>query len=636
MLRVGPPMAHLSPEQLSTHVKSSSRPLGRRLRLAALALLLLASAASLTACIPVKPIVLVFGDSLTHESVDYIKFLTGNEYDVRVTAKGGTALCDYGDSIVNDARNLRPKLVVLAFSGNALTPCMSGYNTHSQIAQKYESDANWVAGNLSGIGVPIAFVTPPPGLRRASGVNATSTTDGLSDALAVTGVDTGLGIAAAPSTELSVMRSVGEIPSGLYSSKSELDGIYRRVSGQWRARNAQVGIIDGFTPFASPTGTWTKVQPCAPWEAANVLCRNGLIDVRAADLGHFCPGTVTSGDLTPICSTYSPGAFRWGGAIADYVRFIDQQTFGALDSVSSGIRSVSVSGWAIDPSNDVTATQVHVYVGSTGYAVIASNPRADVGMVYPVAGPNHGFSATFNAPPGSHNVCVYAINVSGTGSNVGLGCRVVQVGGGAPFGIVDSATLENGSIRVTGWAIDPDTASSLPIHIYLQGQVYPLLADKNRPDIARALPAYGPAHGFNGLVPAPEGTNRICAYAIDLAGGDVNSLLGCRTVTVPPGNPIGFIDGASIANGIVSLNGWAIDPDTASPVVMHVYVNGVGHQIIANEDRPDLGNPWGLGSLHGWTFAAPRVGSGLQRVCVYTLNIAGTGSHQLLGCRELP
>ena len=635
MLSIGSYLAHLLPEQLSTHVKLSPSPLRRRLRLAALALLLLASSASLTACVPTKPIVLIFGDSLTHESVDYISFLTGSEYDVRVVSMGGTALCDYADSIVNDARNLRPKLIVLAFSGNDLTPCMSGYNTHSQIAQKYESDANWVAGNLSGIGVPIAFVTPPPGLRRDSGVNTTSTMSGLSDALAVSGVDTGLGIAAAPTTELSIMRSVGEIPVGMYSSKSELDGVYRRVSAQWRTRNAQVGVIDGFTPFASPSGTWTKVQPCESWETANVLCRNGLIDVRAADLGHFCPGTVTSSDLVTICSTYSPGAFRWGAAIANYVRFIDQQTFGAIDIVRSELGGVSVSGWAIDPSNDVTAAQVHVYVGSTGYALTASNPRADIGIAYPVAGPNHGFSATINAPPGSHNVCVYAINMSGAGSNVGLGCRVVQIGG-APFGAFDSATLENGSLRVTGWAVDPDTASSLPVHIYQQGQGYAFLADQNRPDIAGGLPAYGPAHGFSGLIPALGGMNRICAYAIDLAGGDVNSLLGCRTVTVPLGNPIGFIDGASTANGIVSINGWAIDPDTASPVFVHVYVNGVGHQVIANGDRPDLGNPWGLGSLHGWTFATPRVGNGLQRVCVYALNIASTGSHQLLGCRELP
>ena len=104
---------------------------------------------------------------------------------------------------------------------------------------------------------------------------------------------------------------------------------------------------------------------------------------------------------------------------------------------------------------------------------------------------------------------------------------------------------------------------------------------------------------------------------------------------MPVGNPIGSIDGASLANGTVTLNGWAIDPNTSSPDIVHVYVNGVGFQITADGARPDLGNPWGLGNAHGWSFSGARIGAGTQHVCVYALNIAGSGSHQLLGCRDL-
>jgi hypothetical protein len=211
----------------------------------------------------------------------------------------------------------------------------------------------------------------------------------------------------------------------------------------------------------------------------------------------------------------------------------------------------------------------------------------------------------------------------------------VHVGGGAPFGSLDAVSTDGGSIRVAGWAIDPDTLSSIPIHVYLDGQGYLFDAGGNRQDIGQVFPAYGSLHGFSGPLPAPDGSHSICAYAIDVVGGDGNRLLGCKTVTVPMGNPVGFVDGMSVFNGTVYANGWAIDPNTAAPDTVHVYVNGYGFAVSANQSRPDLGNPWGLGSNHGWSFSTPRIGNGNQRVCIYALNVAGSGSHQLLGCRDL-
>jgi GH25 family lysozyme M1 (1,4-beta-N-acetylmuramidase) len=307
---------------------------------------------------------------------------------------------------------------------------------------------------------------------------------------------------------------------------------------------------------------------------------------------------------------------------------------GVIDTAISGVGSVSVTGWVVDPDT-AAAIDVHVYVDGVGrVALRADGIRNDVAAGFPGYGATRGYSGSVSVRGGTHSVCVYGINV-GVGTNVLLACRNVQVNGGAPFGALDTATLNNGAIQVTGWAVDPDTAASIPVHVYLDSQGYAITADGNRPDIAGGLPAYGAAHGFSGQLPAPEGTHSICAYAIDAVGGDGNRLLGCKTVNVPAGNPVGFVDGASIVNGNVTLNGWAIDPNTANPDIVHVYVNGVGFEIIANGSRPDLGNPWGLGSNHGWSFSTARIGSGNQNVCVYALNIAGSGSHQLLGCRNL-
>lgn len=306
---------------------------------------------------------------------------------------------------------------------------------------------------------------------------------------------------------------------------------------------------------------------------------------------------------------------------------------GVIDTASNGVGSISVTGWVVDPDT-AAAIDVHVYIDGIGrLAIRADGTRTDVAAGFPGYGPTRGYSGSVSIGGGAHTVCVYGINV-GVGNHSLLGCRVVQVAGGSPFGALDTVTFENGSLRVTGWAVDPDTVSSIPVHVYVQGQGYALTANGNRPDIAGGLPAYGPAHGFDNLLPAPEGRQTVCAYAINVGAGN-HSLLGCREVVVPMGSPIGHIDGASITNGSVSLNGWAIDPNTASPDVVHIYVNGVGFEVIANQNRPDLGNPWGLGSAHGWSFATPRIGNGVQRVCVHALNIAGPGSHQLLGCRDL-
>lgn len=307
---------------------------------------------------------------------------------------------------------------------------------------------------------------------------------------------------------------------------------------------------------------------------------------------------------------------------------------GVIDTATSGIGSISVTGWAVDPDT-AASIDVHVYVDGVGrVALRADGTRYDIGAGFPDYGPARGYSGTVSIGGGAHTVCVYGINV-GVGTHSLLGCRVVQVAGGAPFGALDTVTYENGALRVRGWAVDPDTAAPITVHAYVRGQGYALTANVNRPDIGGGLPAYGPAHGFDNMLPAPEGQQTVCAYAIDQVGGNGNPLLGCRTVVVPMGSPIGSIDGASLTNGTVSLNGWAIDPNTANPDIVHVYVNGVGFEITANQNRPDLGNPWGLGSAHGWSFSTPRIGTGVQQVCVYALNIVGPGSHQLLGCRNL-
>ena len=201
---------------------------------------------------------------------------------------------------------------------------------------------------------------------------------------------------------------------------------------------------------------------------------------------------------------------------------------GSLDVVSAGPGSVTVAGWAIDP--DTTAPiPVHVYVGGAGTALTADQGRPDVSAVFPPYGEAHGYSAVLGAPAGPVTACAYAINV-GAGGNALLGCRTVTVVGGQPIGALDVVTRTFVGIEVAGWAIDPDTTGSIPVHVYVGPAGYVLDATQPRPDVAAAVPGYGPDHGYRAYVPDPGGRVSVCAYAINAAGGGSNQQIGCRSL----------------------------------------------------------------------------------------------------------
>ena len=100
--------------------------------------------------------------------------------------------------------------------------------------------------------------------------------------------------------------------------------------------------------------------------------------------------------------------------------------FGQIDAVTGGPSKVTASGWAIDPDTS-SAILVQMYVDGRANALTWANlPRPDIGAAFPAAGPNHGYSLTMQTTPGSHTVCLYAIN-NGPGTSSTLGCQVVYV-----------------------------------------------------------------------------------------------------------------------------------------------------------------------------------------------------------------
>ena len=300
---------------------------------------------------------------------------------------------------------------------------------------------------------------------------------------------------------------------------------------------------------------------------------------------------------------------------------------GVLDSITTGNGSVRVTGWAWD-RDTAGAIPIHVYVGAVGNAVSTGSTRSDVASAYVGAPSNTGFDVVVRSAVGPQRVCVYAIDVGGALGNPFLGCRDVVVTS-TPLGFIDSVTARPGAIDVSGWSVIPGDPSTNAI-ISLDGVVrLSLTRQIARPDVQAGIAGVELATGFSGSIETTGGRHVVCLTTGNLAPG----ALGCRTVDSPGGSPFGVLDAVTPRVGGVTVSGWAVDPDVASPITMHLYVNGVGYAVTADGNRPDVGSLLpGYGATHGLSAQLPAPG-GKVTVCAYAINV-GLGAHSLLGCRS--
>lgn len=205
----------------------------------------------------------------------------------------------------------------------------------------------------------------------------------------------------------------------------------------------------------------------------------------------------------------------------------------------------------------------------------------------------------------------------------------------APVGVVDSVTSPagSGSIRVTGWALDPDTNASISVHVYVDGKAArSATAGTSRPDVGAAY-GRGNLHGYDVTVPAVGGAHQVCVFAIDASGG-ANPSLGCRSVSVANKAPIGSVDSVVGSAGKITVSGWALDPDTTASINVHIYVDGKPvTSERAKTSRPDVGRIHGKGDLHGFSRSV-GASDGAHQVCVYAIDPTG-GSNPQIGCRSV-
>jgi hypothetical protein len=215
------------------------------------------------------------------------------------------------------------------------------------------------------------------------------------------------------------------------------------------------------------------------------------------------------------------------------VTVLGNDPIGSVDvATAPGPGTLRVAGWVLDPDLEIdspgSTLAVAVYLDGQGLAQYTAGwPRPDVGAAHPGYGDDHGFNVFVAAAPGTHSVCVYGIN-GGPGANALIGCRTVVVGGN-PIGAVDVVIADGTGFAVYGWAIDPDTAASIPAAVYVNGRgVGWVPASTYRPDVGAAFPAYGSGHGYIAHFDPLPGEDQVCTYAINQGSGTTNTLLGCR------------------------------------------------------------------------------------------------------------
>ena len=372
-------------------------------------------------------------------------------------------------------------------------------------------------------------------------------------------------------------------------------------------------------------------------------------------------------------------------AVATPARADAGDPIGAFDSISLRLPFAEspnsatwlIRGWAADPDADGAPISVHIYVDGVqadlrgrgpqapgvdaDYATGTGSPgdeRPDVAAVYPFAGDRAGWQSIVRIGDlRPHTVCTYAINIGSGSNNTTLGCQVLPPLGsttnlGDPQGHLDAVSVGPGSIRVQGWAGDPDPNADTPqpLMVYLDGGPYVNAnASLDRPDVRAAFPALTNAGGFDETLPVVPGFHILCVDAGNTGDyGTRNTSLGCGLQVVPGAaaqtddSVHGAFDGfaADEQNNAFAV-GWAWDPTSSGPYPVLVReierqpvlrAPGVTGEVLVTTGRTGQPRPDVQSSFPD---APPDTGFDIQLpaqgfACAY---VPHAGAEELLGCR---
>ncbi len=213
---------------------------------------------------PGPPRIVLYGDSLASEAAQDFAYLGGaSGATVLVHTYPGVAVCDFIPTMAADAQSLQPTAAVLAFSGDAFTPCMAGYTLGTpQYYAKYSQDVQSAIDIFRGMGTAVVLVGLPL-----------------------------------------------DQSAGLSQNVVALNQVFESLA------HSNTGVsFDDAGEAVMAKGAFTFTLPCLSFEPCTGP--TGTDVVRAPDGIHFCPNGQTA--LTgyfEICDVYSSGAFRFASAM---------------------------------------------------------------------------------------------------------------------------------------------------------------------------------------------------------------------------------------------------------------------------------------------------------------------------------
>ncbi|MFJ4296680.1 hypothetical protein [Curtobacterium sp. NPDC089689] len=289
-----------------------------------------------------------------------------------------------------------------------------------------------------------------------------------------------------------------------------------------------------------------------------------------------------------------------------------------------------VRGWAIDP--DTTGkVRMAFYLDGKGLASPwADQTKPGLGTAKPGYGDDHAYRLEKSGiSAGKHTLCIIAINQGPKAVNAST-CRSFSTPTGPPKVTIGTATSAGlGKIAVSGTAYDPDTTAAVAMTWTVDGkQVATGKADVTDAAFGKQYPGYGSGHGYAAtLTGIGPGKHTVCSVAKNVGGG--SDTKACATVSAASGNPTLLLDEVSSPDkGQVKVRGWAIDPDTANPVRVHVYIDGVAKKSIAADQTKSLGATYaGFGTNHAFSTVVGSQTSGASvKVCAYAIN-TGAGAN---------
>jgi Fibronectin type III domain len=347
--------------------------------------------------------------------------------------------------------------------------------------------------------------------------------------------------------------------------------------------------------------------------------------------GYSLTAATTEGKHTVcvVATNVSYGANASLGCKAITVNF---SPVGAITTLAQSPGGFHVRGWVTDP--DTTAA-ISVIVSADGTALDTATAASSAATGHGA----HGFSSTFKIgtgliKPGTHRICVEGINAGPRGKNRSIACKTISLNFNPTAKITATSQVPTAAAAgavVTGWASDPDTTAPVTVSFTVDGTA------STSGVVAKAKSSTHSGHAFSVRVPiTTNGTHTVCAVATNLAYGLGNSPAGCRTVALNF-NPYGAfttVTRASTTSTNLRVVGWAVDPNTSSPISISTTIDGIAAGTrTASVARTDVAAAHaGAGSAHGFstTFTA---NTNEHKVCVTAVNVSyGTGNTSL-GCK---